>query len=279
MTTHDIRLIAMDMDGTLLNPKQVISPDNAEALRMASQAGIKLAICSGRAASDIAMFALENGLDDCALLGTNGTYCWLSPNREVVSNHVFSQQALDAMIRILNDEKILTAYFAQNKVLVLNDPTNVSATWWTSHRTGPYALKVLYGMEAVPEVSIGGVNKLVATTEEPERLARARKQLEKVEGLEITSSWINNLEIMPAGCNKGTAVSELAAQLGLKREHVMTFGDYDNDLPMIEWAGMGVAMGNACEKVKSVAKFVTRTNAEDGVGWAIRKIALGLEEA
>lgn len=274
----DIRLIAMDMDGTLLNPKQVISPGNAEALRLASQAGIKLAICSGRAASDIAMFALENNLNDCALLGTNGTYCWFSPKREVFADHVFSQKALDEMIRILNEEEILTAYFAQNKVLVLNDPHNVSDTWWTSHRTGPYALKVLFGMEAVPEISVNGVNKLVATTEDAEKLVRARKRLEKVEGLEITSSWINNLEIMPAGYDKGTAVSELAAQLGLKREQVMTFGDYDNDLPMIEWAGMGVAMGNACEKVKNVAKFVTRTNAEDGVAWAIRKIALGMEE-
>ena len=278
MTKHDIRLIAMDMDGTLLNPKQVISPGNAEALRMASQAGIKLAICSGRAAADIAMFALENGLDDCALLGTNGTYCWLNPQREVFADHVFSQEALDELIRILNEEDILTAFFAQSKVLVLNDPTRISDGWWTSHRSGPYALEVLYGMESVPKITKGGVNKLVATTEEIERLAKARERLEKIQGIEISSSWINNLEIMPAGCNKGTAVSELAAALGLAREQVMTFGDYDNDLPMIEWAGMGVAMGNACEKVKSVANFVTRTNAEDGVGWAIRRIALGMDD-
>ena len=278
MTKHDIRLIAMDMDGTLLNPKQVISPGNAEALRMASQAGIKLAICSGRAAADIAMFALENGLDDCALLGTNGTYCWLNPQREVFADHVFSQEALDELIRILNEEDILTAFFAQSKVLVLNDPTRISDGWWTSHRSGPYALEVLYGMESVPKISKGGVNKLVATTEEIERLAKARERLEKIQGIEISSSWINNLEIMPAGCNKGTAVSELAAALGLAREQVMTFGDYDNDLPMIEWAGMGVAMGNACENVKSVANFVTRTNAEDGVGWAIRRIALGMDD-
>ena len=278
MTKHDIRLIAMDMDGTLLNPKQVISPGNAEALRLASQAGIKLAICSGRAAADIAMFALENHLTDCALLGTNGTYCWLNPDREVFSDHVFSQRALDEMIRILNEEEILTAFFAQSRVLVLNDPTRISDGWWTAHRTGPYALEVLYGMESVPKISAGGVNKLVATTEEPERLARARKRLEKVQGIENSSSWINNLEIMPEGCNKGTAVSELAEKLGLTREQVMTFGDYDNDLPMIEWAGMGVAMGNACVMVKNVANYVTRTNAEDGVGWAIRKIALGLEE-
>jgi len=278
MTKHDIRLIAMDMDGTLLNPKQVISPGNAEALRLASQAGIKLAICSGRAAADIAMFALENGLDDCALLGTNGTYCWLSPECEVFANHVFSQEVLEGLIRIFNEEDILTAFFAQSSVLVLNDPTRISDGWWTSHRSGPYALEVLYGMESVPIISQTGVNKLVATTEKIEKLAKARKRLEQLPGIEISSSWINNLEIMPAGCNKGTAVSELADALGLARDQVMTFGDYDNDLPMIEWAGMGVAMGNACEKVKSIANFVTRTNAEDGVGWAIRKIALGLDE-
>ena len=74
MLKPDLRLIAMDMDGTLLNSEQKISLENAKVLREAREQGIKLAICSGRSPGDIAMFALENDLQDCALLSLNGTY-------------------------------------------------------------------------------------------------------------------------------------------------------------------------------------------------------------
>lgn len=278
MKKQDIRLIAMDMDGTLLNPKQVISPGNAEALRLAMQAGIKLAICSGRGAGDIAMFALENGLDKCALLGTNGTYCWLNPDGVAFANHVFTAEALEEMVRILDEEQVLTAFFAQNKVLVLNDPLHLSDKWWAAHRKGMFAPEILMGKECLSKIQSPGTNKLIVVSDEREQLFRVQQRFEKIPGIEISSSGLNNLEIMPLGCNKGAAVAELAGKLGITRDQVMTFGDYDNDLPMIEWAGMGVAMGNGCKKVKTAAKFITRTNAEDGVGWAIRKIALGLED-
>ena len=274
----DIRLIAMDMDGTLLNPYQIISPGNAEALQLARKAGIKLAICSGRGAGDIAMFALENGLPDCALLGTNGTHCWLNPDGTVIADHVFEREALEAMLRVLNAEGVLFSLFAQNTVLVFNDPKHATDCWWTSHPEGDYAPQILHGMENLSRVLQPGVNKLVICTNDPEQLSRIRRVLEEIEKIEISSSWVNNLEIMPQGCNKGTAVAELAAQLGLTRDQVMTFGDYDNDLPMIAWAGWGVAMGNACEAVKKIARMTTKTNAEDGVGWAIKTIALGLKE-
>lgn len=278
MKKQDIRLIAMDMDGTLLNPKQVISPGNADALRLAMQAGIKLAICSGRSVGDIAMFALENGLDQCALLGMNGTYCWLNPDGSAFADHVFAADALDEMVRILEEEQVLTALFAQNKALVLNDPMRLSDKWWSAHREGIFAPEILMGKEYLDRIQGPGTNKLIVVSDKPEQLLQVRRRFEKIPEIEISTSGVNNLEIMPLGCNKGTAVSELAAKLGISREQVMTFGDYDNDLPMIEWAGMGVAMGNGCEKVKKAAQFITRTNAEDGVGWAIRTIALGMDE-
>lgn len=278
MKKQDIRLIAMDMDGTLLNPKQVISPGNADALRLAMQAGIKLAICSGRSVGDIAMFALENGLDQCALLGMNGTYCWLNPDGSAFADHVFAADALDEMVRILEEEQVLTALFAQNKALVLNDPMRLSDKWWSAHREGIFAPEILMGKEYLDRIQVPGTNKLIVVSDKPEQLLRVRRRFEKIPEIEISTSGVNNLEIMPLGCNKGTAVSELAAKLGISREQVMTFGDYDNDLPMIEWAGMGVAMGNGCEKVKKAAQFITRTNAEDGVGWAIRTIVLGMDE-
>ena len=79
---------------------------------------------------------------------------------------------------------------------------------------------------------------------------------------------------MKDGVNKCTGVEELAAMHGISMENVMTLGDYDNDMPMIKAAGLGVAMGNALEKVKAAADYVTDTNDNDGVGKAIEKFVL-----
>ena len=79
---------------------------------------------------------------------------------------------------------------------------------------------------------------------------------------------------MPQGVSKGRAVKELAEKMGIGPDQVMTVGDFDNDLSMIEYAGYGIAMGNATPKVKAAAKYVTLTNDEDGVAAAIRKYVL-----
>jgi len=163
-------------------------------------------------------------------------------------------------------------------VLSFNDPDHSKDRSWTSHLEGEHAPVVYHGAENLSRAIGSGANKLVLCTDDPQQLRRIHQSLLQMEGIEISSSWADNFEIMPKGCNKGTAVAELAAYLGIKREQVMTFGDYDNDLPMIEWAGMGVAMGNACGKVKKAADHITASNAEDGVGCAIRTIALGLAE-
>ena len=105
-------------------------------------------------------------------------------------------------------------------------------------------------------------------------LRQHRRRLETLPGLEITSSWADNYELMPQGVSKGRAVKELAEKMGIGPDQVMTVGDFDNDLSMIEYAGYGTAMGNATPKVKAAAKYVTLTNDEDGVAAAIRKYVL-----
>ena len=109
---NDIRLIAMDMDGTLLNSAQQISPGNAQALRLAREQGIKLAICSGRSPGDIAMFALENGLEDCALSSLNGTYCLETPLGAPFCSHVLNQDTLAAAMEIMQGERMAFALSA-----------------------------------------------------------------------------------------------------------------------------------------------------------------------
>lgn len=118
------------------------------------------------------------------------------------------------------------------------------------------------------------MNKFVCIEQDSEKLHALGRLLETLPGLEITSSWADNYELMPRGVSKGRAVQELAEQMGIGPDQVMTLGDFDNDLSMIEYAGFGTAMGNASPRVKAAAKYVTLTNDEDGVAAAIRKFVL-----
>mgnify|MGYP002612001587 CR=1 FL=1 len=99
-------------------------------------------------------------------------------------------------------------------------------------------------------------------------------ELAALPGLDVTSSWSMNLELMPAGVNKGMAVSALAQRLGIGPARVMALGDYDNDVSMFSYAGVSVAMANASERARAAARYSTLSNDEDGVAHAIRRYAL-----
>ena len=102
--------------------------------------------------------------------------------------------------------------------------------------------------------------------------------LHSIPGVEINSSWWDNLEIMAAGVHKGAALRCLAQRLEIPLDEVMAIGDNENDLPMLQVAGLPVAMGNAVESVKQQCAFVTATNDEDGVARAVRRFVLHEEQ-
>ncbi|MDD3411738.1 MAG: HAD-IIB family hydrolase, partial [Eubacteriales bacterium] len=146
---------------------------------------------------------------------------------------------------------------------------------WGSHQRRPHSAEYCFGDEAMNRYKDEGVCKIVyIDLPRHPRIEELRARLSALNGLDVTSSWENNLELMPAGVGKGPAVSELAQRLGIKREQVMCLGDYDNDLSMIEYAGVGVAMENGSDRVKRAAAWIAPSNQECGVAQAIRRFAL-----
>jgi len=269
----EIRLIVMDMDGTLLNSAQAVSPGNAAALRKARDQGVQLAICSGRSPGDIGLFAMENGLEDCALLALNGLYCQRDMHSAPFSQHVLDDATLRETMRIIQEEKQPFACYAQNKLVIFPQNGEDAKSFFTVHDHHPDGPQILYGEEGFAQLD-QGVNKIINFAPDQESWERTRKRLMELPRLEVSTSWPLDFELMPKGYGKGSAVAELAAQLGLTAEQVMTIGDYDNDESMIRWAGLGVAMENATERIKKAAKAITRSNDEDGVGAAIERYAL-----
>ena len=274
MHTNQIGLIAMDMDGTLLDSRQRISRENLRALKQARAKGVALAICSGRLPGDIAVFGMESGLEDCAILSLNGAYCVRSPLGEAFANHVLPNAALEAAVGILRKAELPFGCFAQNRLVIFEGAVPVKDAFWGTHTQGPCAPEYLYGDEGLKRVRPAGVNKLLCLAGDEAALESVRRRLADVDGLEVTSSWELNLELMPAGTGKGSAVRELAEGMGLSARQVMAFGDYDNDESMIAYAGLGVAMANATQSVKNAAKLVTLSNDENGVACAIDRYVL-----
>lgn len=276
----NVRLIAVDLDGTLLGREpDVIPPENAAALREASRSGIALAFCTGRLPDDASFFALDAKLP-AHILSLNGACRLSGPLGRVVRSEIIAPKA-GLTIRRAMDALPLTYGLIRNHELVLSAPSiseRELAIVWGSHlrRHGGRSV-VRLGCEGADALLCRGVNKIVAISERnPAPLLALRERLlREVPDVEVSSSWSNNIEIGPAGVNKGTALAALAGTLAIPMTEVLAVGDNDNDVSMIAAAGIGVAMGNATPAARAAADYVTASNKEGGVALAVRALAFG----
>lgn len=274
-----IRLIATDMDGTLLvHGVKGIPDENLRAMKQAVARGIHVALCSGRMPEDMSFFASDAGLN-VHILALNGSYCLDVPHGLCVSSH--TMQPADA--QALRD--MLQAYpglhyeiFSGNDLVVNMAPSdNWEINVGTNlRRPGGKTRVAVNQEERLQQMLAQGVNKLVVVDEAMTGvLVKIRQEIaRRLPGLEVSSSWCNNLEIMARGVNKGAAVTALARRLDIPMDQVMTLGDNENDIPMLTCAGVGVAVENATPGALAAAKYRTASNDRFGVAEAIRRFAL-----
>jgi hypothetical protein len=265
----------MDMDGTLLDGNQQIPRRNTEVLKLAVARGVHIAVCSGRTASDISFYVSDAGLTECHILSLNGTCCLLRPHESPYFVKTIDPDAAEAAINVFLAHRITFAGFQQDRVIIVNGEEDVHKKNWGTYVARGNANAFEYGAEAIANRRAEGFCKLVYIDHNHSpRILRVRESLAGIDGLTVTSSWTNNLEIIPAGVNKGTALRALAGKLSIPREQVMAIGDFDNDLDMIEYAGFGVAMGNGSERVKKAARYVAPDNERFGVAEAVLRFVL-----
>jgi phosphoglycolate phosphatase (TIGR01487 family) len=237
----DIKLIAIDMDGTLLNDEQLISDENRKAIREAEDKGVYVVISTGRTLMTCRELAESLELSSF-LITANGSEIWDS-NFNLVERKLLHTDHIKMMWDLRNKHN--TNFWAStvNKVWRGEFPENITDHEW---------LKFGFDIE---DDDIRN-----------EVLAELRKNKE----LEITNSSPTNIEVNALGINKAAALAKVSEKLGFTMEHVMAMGDSLNDIAMIKEAGLGVAMGNAQDIVKETAEWITDTNIEDGVAKAIR---------
>ncbi|WP_227935131.1 Cof-type HAD-IIB family hydrolase [Alkalihalobacillus deserti] len=241
----DIKLIAVDMDGTLLNNEHLISNENRKAIKEAEETGIHVVISTGR--TRITCDDLVNSLGLHAhLITVNGSEIW-DEQRELVERQLLELKHIEQMWGLKQKHQTTCWAATVNQVIREDFPKDISTHEWMK-----------FGFD----VKDDDVRQLILA------------ELKENPALEITNSSPTNLEINAAGVNKAKALEKVCNRLGITMDNVLALGDSLNDLAMITEAGIGVAMGNAQPFVKESADWVTSSNIEDGVAVAIRKWAL-----
>ena len=272
----EIKLIALDLDGTLLDSQKRLSSRNERALKECIRRGITVVPCTGRI-----WFAVPE-----IIRCFPGIHYAITTNGAVVEN-VTERRILDERkmscrltIEILELAKQFhTMYdvyaggqaFGEERFLNHLDDYNIPPTIQKMVRETRQMVPDVIAQTRALNQPAEKVNYFFA--DEAER-SRARRALLERGDVVVSSSFSNNLEINALGATKGEAILRLADHLGLAPEQTMGFGDGENDMTMIHMAGIGVAMGNALDALKSGANYVTVTNDEDGVAAAIEKLVL-----
>ena len=272
----DIKLIATDLDGTLLTKDKKLSAKNAESLKLAADKGLYIVPATGRPWVGVCEELKKMSFIRYALV-MNGAMVWDSHEQKAIYKSSFTtEQALMLWDYVqkyntMTDAHVggvgrISPYYYDNceeyvesaAIAVLLRATRIKAD----------------DVRKLISESPQGAEKINLTFKDINERDSAIEELKQFDFAIATSSVSNNIEINHINATKGKALAALAEHLGIDMSQVMAFGDSGNDISMIERAGFGVAMGNACTSIKEKASFITLDNENDGVDYAIGKYIL-----
>ena len=283
-----MKLIAIDLDGTLLSREMEITKESVEALREAQSQGNIVMICSGRAPEDIQQILKKYEIS-CPLAGSNGTV--VQVNERVLESISMERKDIIKVAEKLDEDRVPYRIYTNHGIYV-------PADW--SERV-EFAVKKGIEIEGLPD----DIYKRI--TEQPQKSSLIKyfneyselfnekdltvqkffvltlnsniktelgAYLGGISSIAITSSGPLNIEVMDQNGNKGNALKKVAEYYGIPLDDTMAIGDNFNDIPMLELAGLSVAMGNADPIVKEMCDIVTHSNDKNGVAYAINQYIL-----
>ncbi|SEO50336.1 hypothetical protein SAMN04488134_10874 [Amphibacillus marinus] len=267
--TNKKHLIALDLDGTLLTDSKTISSRNKSIIQKARDAGHIVVIATGRPHRASLDYYHELGLDT-PMINFNGAYLhhphdqkWKvlhSPlplrTAKGIIQTCYDMEVRNIMAEVLSDvyldrydEKIMEIVHTDKE----ENPIRIGSLK-NQLKENPTSLLIHPRDEHIDEL----------------RQCLERDHASVIEHRKWGAPW-NIIEIVRKGMNKAVALQRIAHYFHIDPAHVMAFGDEDNDLEMLEYAGVGVAMGNAIEELKAIANYQTKTNQENGVGLFIEE--------
>lgn len=268
-----IKLLALDMDGTLLNETKEIPQAHIAALHKALAAGVKLVLCTGRPLVGVIPYFEKLGLnaENEYVIVNNGCSTHQTKDWSLVDYQALNREDILYLADIAQQSPAQLTLFDEEHYFVVDEkPSDIVTHDASLVFTQP------------TEISLENARDGTIT------MFQAMFLAEKEELDAFEEKWAEELnhrfngvrsqpviyEALPLGTSKASALARLAEKLGIDPSEIMAMGDANNDIEMLEFAGLGIAMGNASENVKAIADYVTDSNEENGVATAIHHFIL-----
>lgn len=270
MARTKIRLVAIDLDGTLLNSRKELHPQTVQAVEAVKQSGIMVTLATGRTFGSTAPFAKLLGID-IPIITNNGAYIAAVANNQVVEKKTMLMEQAKTMISQLEQAGYYIKVYIDDHLYVQQ----------ATEETHDFSRRFGVPFTAVGKLNLAKMkaNPLkVAVIDRSERIKEVWRMLEPwKDHFCISRDGEQGIEITEKTANKGAALATLCRLLHISMNDVMAIGNEGNDVSMVRNAGIGVAMGNAYEELKQLAAIVTKTNDELGVAYVLKNYILHVE--
>ncbi|AJI95607.1 Cof-like hydrolase family protein [Yersinia ruckeri] len=270
------RVIALDLDGTLLDHQKRILPESLTALAEARAAGVKVVVVTGRHHVAIHPFYQALELDTPAIC-CNGTYLYDYRAKKVLASDPLAPQQAVQVIQRLEHAEIHGLMYIDDAMLYqhLNGHVSRSLNW--AENLPEHQRPDIIHVDSLHQAahSATAIWKFATSHADTTKLQAFAKMVEEEMGLACEWSWHDQVDIAQAGNSKGKRLQQWVKSQGLEMKDVIAFGDNFNDLSMLETAGLGVAMGNSVDAIKQRADLVITDNEKPGIAAVIRQHVLG----
>ncbi|NLN49238.1 MAG: HAD family phosphatase [Clostridiales bacterium] len=276
LNSNKYKMIVTDMDYTLLNKEKTVSPRNKRALRGAMDKGVHIVVATGRIYVSAKFYArLLNIITP--IIASNGAIIREGHTNKTIFKSILSTDVAIKMIQLCREKGLFCHLFSDNTVFT-EKIVNVSSRYsqWNENLEDEdkIGIKVVDELEEVVRNSKNEIVKAVVVDSNEDSLRYVRNSLNVTGLANISQSLKGNMEVMNKGISKGNAIKILCELYGIDRSNVIAIGDNENDISMIEYAGLGVAVGNAAESVKERADYITGDYLDDGVAQVIENFVL-----
>ena len=264
------RFVAIDVDGTLLDSNKNLNAHTKKTIQQCIKKGITVCICTGRPLQTIDRFTELLGVEECPAIQEmpfilyNGAMVAVGKKHDILFEQPLSENAGKELLSLGQELGSTLIAWSKNRLYV-NELNARIENYCTITPIEPILIT------DPNTLAKQGITKMI-WYDDAERMPNLIDILNAKAVRQEINYFTSNplfLELVDRRCSKGLAIEQLIRHLGISREETIAIGDGYNDIPMLEYAGLGIAMGNACNAVKAAADTVTLTNDEEGVAHAL----------
>lgn len=262
---QSIRLMVIDVDGTLLTPEKVLTGRAVEAVRALRRAHVAVALTSGRPPKGLRM--LVKPLDLATPLAAFNGGVLVKPDLTIIRECTLSPEVAKEAVELIKAHGLDAWVYRKSE-------------WYVTERDAPHVDRERRTVRFDPTVVsslddlLDDAVKIVGVTDDEDAMTRCEAQARKLHGVTADRSQPYYLDVTHPEANKGSVVGFLSASLSIPSARIATIGDMPNDVPMFARSRLSIAMGNSNDEVKSHARHVVASNSEEGFAQAVEEIVL-----